>query len=607
MDITQLLVNAQSPDANTRQHAEQTMEQAKQSNLPMFLITLSAELANEEKPPEARRLAGIIVKNSLDGKSAATQHELTEAWVTIDMAMKQQIKMSVTSALGSAAFQARQAAAQVVAKIAAIELPRGEWGELIDLLTSNVATQNDFLKQATLECLGYICEEIEPQILAAKSNQVLTAVVQGMRKEETNNDVRRAATVALNNALEFVKTNFDNEQERNYIMQTVCEACVSEAIAVRSAAYECVVKIAGLYYGKLAPYMQALFQLTFEEIKNGTDQVAQQAVEFWSTICDEEIEIHLEMEEARGTGESPDQVSQDFVKGAMPYLVPLLLQTLTKQDEDQEDDAWNVAMAAGTALALVAQACGDGVVPHVMEFVKANIQSADWRFREASTLSFGSLLEGPSKEVLAPLVLEAVPIMVTLMRDPSVQVRDTAGWTIGRICDHHSEIMQTQLIKPGGVLLEALKDEPRVAHNTCWAIHNLAEALDDETQASSPLSPYFLDIVRALVVATERSDSAENNLRASSYEALNTVLSQSSMDTMPSLREIVPFLCEKLEKTFAMQIVSADDREEQNELQGLLCGTLQVREISHELSMKTSGPVNGFPDSQWCSNNTLLA
>lgn len=425
-------------------------------------------------------------------------------------------------------------------------------------------------------------------MLAVKSNQVLTAVVQGMRKEEANDDLRRAATIALNNALEFVKTNFENEQERNYIMQTVCEACVSPNMPVRIAAYECVVKIASLYYAKLAPYMHALFQLTFEEMKSGTDLVAQQAVEFWSTICDEEIALHDEAEEAADTGESPDQVSHDFVEGALTYLAPLLLQTLTRQDEDQDDDAWNVAMAAGTCLALVAQACGDGVVSYVMDFVKVNIQSDNWRFREASTLAFGSVLEGPSKEVLTPLVLQAVPIMVTLMRDGSVQVRDTAAWTLGRICDLHTESLNSQvpgtqttymheLIKPDGVLLEALKDEPRVAGNVCWAIRNLAESLEVEDGApSSPLSPYFLGIVRSLLVTTERSDSAENNLRSSSYEALNTVLGQSANDSLPSLREIVPFLCDKLGKTFAMQIVSADDREEQNELQGLLCGTLQV-------------------------------
>ena len=37
-----------------------------------------------------------------------------------------------------------------------------------------------------------------------------------------------------------------------------------------------------------------------------------------------------------------------------------------------------------------------------------------------------------------------------------------------------------------------------------------------------------------------------------------------------------PVICKRLEDTFAMQIVSNDDREAQIELQGLLCGTLQV-------------------------------
>lgn len=408
-------------------------------------------------------------------------------------------------------------------------------------------------------------------MLTAKSNQILTAVVQGMRKEEANSEVRRAATIALNNALESVRANFENEAERNYIMQTVCEACVAEAPAVRIAAYECVVKVASLYYSSLAPYMQALFQLTFGEIKGGTDAVALQAVEFWSTVCDEEIALHEEAEDARDSGESPDLTSHDFVKGAMPYLVPLLLQTLTKQEEDSEEDAWNPAMAAGTCLALVAQAVGDDVVSHVMEFVKQHIQSpgaararggtaaqrhsrarrarecglpaacarspparpstlppqprprapprplrpsssrlacADWRFREASTLAFGSVLEGPSKATLAPLVEQAIPIMVQLMADSTVHVRDTAAWTLGRICDLHASTLARpvpgqstsymhELVKPGGVLLEALRDEPRVAGNVCWALHNLAEGMDvPEGAQSSPLSPYFLHLVR---------------------------------------------------------------------------------------------------------------
>jgi len=65
MDITQILLAAQSPDANLRTVAETNLTQFQEQNLPNFLLSLSVELSNDEKPPESRRLAGIILKNSL--------------------------------------------------------------------------------------------------------------------------------------------------------------------------------------------------------------------------------------------------------------------------------------------------------------------------------------------------------------------------------------------------------------------------------------------------------------------------------------------------------------------------------------------------------------
>ena len=49
-------------------------------------------------------------------------------------------------------------------------------------------------------------------------NNILTAVVSGMRKD-SDNDLRFAATNALYNALDFARVNFDTEQERTYLMQ----------------------------------------------------------------------------------------------------------------------------------------------------------------------------------------------------------------------------------------------------------------------------------------------------------------------------------------------------------------------------------------------------
>lgn len=61
-----------------------------------------------------------------------------------------------------------------------------------------------------------------------------------------------------------------------------------------------------------------------------------------------------------------------FVKRALQPLVSLLLSQLTKQEEGQDldENMWNVSMAAGTCLALIAQTVGDDVVGLTMPYVQ---------------------------------------------------------------------------------------------------------------------------------------------------------------------------------------------------------------------------------------------
>lgn len=102
--------------------------------------------------------------------------------------------------------------------------------------------------------------------LQAKSNEILTAVVAGMRAEETvpesiscavsiavtltrdfclqDQNVKLAAVKALNNALEFASRNFDVDTERNYILQVICEACTHGSDEVKEYAYQCLSRIA---------------------------------------------------------------------------------------------------------------------------------------------------------------------------------------------------------------------------------------------------------------------------------------------------------------------------------------------------------------------------
>lgn len=188
-------------------------------------------------------------------------------------------------------------ASQLIAAIAAIELPRGDWPELMTFLVDSVASGSASLKQSCLTTIGFICESDDMElreVLASQSNAILTAVVQGARKDEPDNEVRLAALTALSDATEFIRTNFENEAERNYIMQVVCEATQAEDTRVQSAAFGCLNRIMAIYYDKMSFYMQrALFGLTVGGMKSDEEDVAKLAIEFWCTVCEEEISLSL--------------------------------------------------------------------------------------------------------------------------------------------------------------------------------------------------------------------------------------------------------------------------------------------------------------------------
>ncbi|OVA02769.1 Importin-beta [Macleaya cordata] len=587
MEITQILLSAQSADTNVRTVAEGNLKQFQEQNLPGFLLSLSVELANDEKPPESRRLAGIILKNSLDAKDTARKEQLIQQWVATDVSLKFQIKELLLRTLGSIVAKARHTSSQVIAKIASIEIPRKEWPELIASLLSFM-TQPDkpaSLKQGTLETLGYVCEEISHQDLGQDEvNSVLTAVVQGMTLADHGAEVRLAATRALYNALDFAQTNFENEMERNYIMKVVCETAMAKEAEIRQVAFECLVSISSTYYDVLEPYMQTLFELTSKAVKEDGEPVALQAIEFWSSICDEEIEL-----QEYGGAESGDSAPAHscFIEKALSSLVPMLLETLLKQEEDQDQDdgVWNLSMAGGTCLGLVAKTVGDSIVPLVMPFVQENIvNTTDWRRREAATYAFGSILDGPSVEKLTPLVNAGLGFLLGAMKDENSHVKDTTAWSLSRIFEIlHSPATGFSVISPENlpgimaVLLESINDAPNVAEKVCGAIYYLAQGYEDAGSSSSLLSPYLPQTITSLIATAERTDANDSRLRASAYETLNEVVRCANIsETSHIVAQLLPVIMNKLGQTLELQIISSDDREKQGDLQALLCGVLQV-------------------------------
>ncbi|XP_063484986.1 importin subunit beta-1 isoform X4 [Symphalangus syndactylus] len=536
MELITILEKTVSPDRLELEAAQKFLERAAVENLPTFLVELSRVLANPGNSQVARVAAGLQIKNSLTSKDPDIKAQYQQRWLAIDANARREVKNYVLQTLGTETYRP-SSASQCVAGIACAEIPVNQWPELIPQLVANVTNPNstEHMKESTLEAIGYICQDIDPEQLQDKSNEILTAIIQGMRKEEPSNNVKLAATNALLNSLEFTKANFDKESERHFIMQVVCEATQCPDTRVRVAALQNLVKIMSLYY----QYMET-------------------------------------------------------------YMGPALF-----ADENDDDDDWNPCKAAGVCLMLLATCCEDDIVPHVLPFIKEHIKNPDWRYRDAAVMAFGCILEGPEPSQLKPLVIQAMPTLIELMKDPSVVVRDTAAWTVGRICELLPEaaINDVYLAPLLQCLIEGLSAEPRVASNVCWAFSSLAEAAyeaadvadDQEEPATYCLSSSFELIVQKLLETTDRPDGHQNNLRSSAYESLMEIVKNSAKDCYPAVQKTTLVIMERLQQVLQMEshIQSTSDRIQFNDLQSLLCATLQnvLRKVQHQDALQISDVV----------------
>eukprot|EP00192_Tetraselmis_astigmatica_P009547 CAMPEP_0117667886 /NCGR_PEP_ID=MMETSP0804-20121206/11224_1 /TAXON_ID=1074897 /ORGANISM="Tetraselmis astigmatica, Strain CCMP880" /LENGTH=890 /DNA_ID=CAMNT_0005475679 /DNA_START=134 /DNA_END=2806 /DNA_ORIENTATION=+ len=601
VDITALLQSSQSADHAVRSQAEHTLEEFSRTNTPGFLLSLAAELANGDKPGDSRKLAGIILKNQLDSKDEGKKMDMCARWIALDVALKAQIKAHLLQALGSGSSKdAGSAAAQVIAKIAAIELRRNEWPELVNTLLTYMQGSNSIMKQTTLDALGYVCEEmaaIKEEVLDQETvNNILTAVVHGMRQEETDNAIRLSATSALCNALEFAESNFEKQDERDYIMKMVCEGCLCPEVEVRIKSFECLVAIAADYYEKLPGYITAIYQLSEKAIKEDDEQVALQAVEFWNTVAEYEADLQGEEDE----GESY-AVNHKFSKHALQSLVPILLEQLVKQEEGSEgdDSTWDLAVASGACITLLAACCGDDIIPCIMPFVQANISKTgspeDWRFREAATTAFGAILDGPSHTALRPLVEHGLGFLMAATKDENSYVRHTTLWCIGQIflylqgIDNGSGLLTPHIQAILNVLKTALADQPSISTRGCFAICELASCY--EGVAESPLTPYFQEVVTLLLAAADRPVSDNTNLAMAAFEAINDMVRYSGGDTILILGNLMQVMMQKLQGVI-VPANSHEQGEKIGQLQGYLCGVLQViiQRLAMEDTTKNPGP-----------------
>jgi len=169
---------------------------------------------------------------------------------------------------------------------------------------------------------------------------------------------------------------------------------------------------------------------------------------------------------------------------------------------------------------------------------------------------------------MQPLVENSFPNIITALNDPSVSVRDTVAWLLGRFVKSYPAIVPLRELVL--VLLKGLQDVPRVAADVCLVLEALAESRSpgvDQTCDTNDLSEFFIDIVNGLVKVAEQSPVDNRHLQSAVYSAFGTVLSSAANDCLPMMETRLSHMINKLAESYENIVGEC-------EVQGSICGVL---------------------------------
>ena len=201
--LTQLLAASINPEEGIRTKAQQEIDNLTNNNLEQFLLELSKKQANEKESNEIRQLCATMIKNMI--KNAEN------IWLNLDNTFRNEIKNNILSTLISQDINIKKAAALCIAGICKVELSRGLWTEIFDILINASQNSDIEIKITSLITLQYIYEDVPVNFI--KKEIIIKLIsnyysILSMEKSENQNNLNLIKTClrSINKFIPFLET-----------------------------------------------------------------------------------------------------------------------------------------------------------------------------------------------------------------------------------------------------------------------------------------------------------------------------------------------------------------------------------------------------------------
>ena len=274
-----------SSDNIIRKEGEFIIQQQLDLNFLSCLNNCCDILTNEIEDQKVRQFCATFIKNIL------SKEEYINKWESLDQNSRETLKTKILSCLASNSHEIRCATSLVIASICRIEVPKGNWNQIFDILSSTAQHTNDNYKKSSIITIGYIAQDLKRTDLNQDQiNKLLFALTRNL---DVNNNIEvfKCAITSFLNFLPFAKQNFQKIDEREILVRKIIELLSYNNLRddLIEGLLKCLVEMASLYHSALNDKMSIITNITCKYMKSPNKEIAIQAIEFWNTLCKEEL------------------------------------------------------------------------------------------------------------------------------------------------------------------------------------------------------------------------------------------------------------------------------------------------------------------------------
>lgn len=504
-------------------------------------------------------------------QSIKLQVERQNQWHGLQQEAKEQVKTCLLQGLGSNDAEAAHTSAIAISVIGTLEITsaKASWPALLPVLQKGAQEAQGVQRVAALDAIGFLCEEVsndglEDKVSQDDTNNLLSAIVNNVGAQV---EYARPATNALYNMLSFVGHNMETDAERDVLVRCILHAAQQQDTKVRTRGMQCMARLGDMYYEYLQPYMKDLFDTSLVGIKAEETDVVNQALDMWCSIAEREEEMV-----ANGA-----DGNMKYIETAMPLLAPELQRLATEKPEDEDEILHSPSTFAVTLVGLASLVMGDKIIDHVMPFVNTNVNSDDWRRKDAALQLFAAIMEGTSEGAMAELVKGALPFVCRTMLEARERfVAGSAGWLLSLIMLHKLDVVPGSMMNDVmGSLVTAVGKDPAVSCFAASAINHYATGCAVSKREDLPAVDHFAgQVIKVLVERSGADDADENDLRTSLFAAVGAVVEAVGEQSLPMLRDLLVWLLSRLEAANNHPKTTPAERDEQQQWQYCMISVL---------------------------------